>query len=260
MASATTRNERRRKRPVRRASASPDKLPFDVALDEDDDLLPPPIPFSEIDQPWDSEELPYDDGRPMDSEWQFLEIPLLIDSARYFFREQPDVYCGGNMFIYYGHPRRKRRCHGPDFFMVRGAAPAPPRKSWIQWKEGGRLPNILIELLSHSTRVADLTIKKDIYERAMRLPEYFCYEPQTKELIGWRLIDKRFTPLEANVEGRLWSEELGLWVGAWNGVYQRVDATWLRFFTRQGHLVLTHAEAERERADAADKARSRKGQ
>src|SRR5262245_48151955 len=134
MASATTRNERRRKRPAKQASASPDNPPFDVALDEDDDLLPPPIPFSEIDQPWDAEELPYEEGRAMDSEWQFLEIPLLIDSARYFFREQP-VYCGGNMFIYYGPPRRKRRCHGPDFFIVRGAAPAPPRKSWIQWKE-----------------------------------------------------------------------------------------------------------------------------
>ncbi len=215
-----------------------------------DGLLPPPFPFSEIDQEWTSDELEYSDGEPMDSDWERMAIALLIESARYFFRARNDFYCAGDMFIYYGKPARKRRCRGPDFFLVWGVDPTELRKSWAQWKENGRLPNVIIELLSYRTRIADLTLKKDIYEQKFKTPDYFCFDPETQQLIGWRLGERGYAPLEADGHGRLWCQELGLWLGAWEGAYLGRTSVWLRFFTPEGELVLTEAEAERQRADA----------
>src|SRR5438094_7792944 len=137
-------------------------------------FLPPPFPFSEVDQKWTSEELVYSDGEPMDSDWERLAIALLVESAHHVFRARTDFYCAGDMFIYYGKPTRKRRCRGPDFFLVWGADRTELRKSWIQWNEHGRLPNVIIELLSYRTRLADLTLKKDIYEKKFKTPDYFC--------------------------------------------------------------------------------------
>src|SRR5262245_35536899 len=210
-------------------------------------LFPPPFSFDEIDQEWTSDDLEYSDGEPMDSDWERMAISLLIDSARYFFRARSDFYCAGDMFIYYGRPNRKHRCRGPDFFLVWGVDPTELRKSWVQWNENGRLPNIIIELLSHRTRLADLTLKKDIYEQRFKTPDYFCYDPETRQLIGWRLGDRGYAPLEANAEGRLWSRELGLWLGAWEGPYQGRPSVWPRFFTTRGQLVPTEAEAAQRR-------------
>ncbi|MCP4404946.1 MAG: Uma2 family endonuclease, partial [bacterium] len=46
--------------------------------------------------------------------------------------------------------------------------------------------------------------------------------------------------------------ELRLWVGMWQGEFQRIKGTWLRFYDSQDQLVLTEAEAEALRAEAAE--------
>jgi Uma2 family endonuclease len=213
-------------------------------------LLPPPFTFAEIDQEWTSDELEYSDGEPMDSDWERMAIALLVESARYFFRARSDFYCAGDMFIYYGTSAKKRRCRGPDFFLVWGVDPTEIRTSWAQWNENGRLPNVIIELLSPRTRIADLTLKKDIYEEKFKTPDYFCYDPENRQLVGWRLKGTSYEAMEPTFGGRMWSEELGLWLGVWVGSYLGRNSAWLRFFTKEGFLVLTEAEAERQRAEA----------
>jgi len=56
--------------------------------------------------------------------------------------------------------------------------------------------------------------------------------------------------LTPNERGWLWCEQLQLWVGTWRGVYQGYDATWLRFYDRDGQLLLTAAEAAQRQAEA----------
>jgi Uma2 family endonuclease len=215
-------------------------------------LDPPPFRFEEIDQEWTSDELEYSDAEPMDSDWERMAISLLIESARYYFRDRNDFYCAGDMFIYYGMQSEKRRCRGPDFFLVWGVDPTEQRKTWVQWTENGHLPNAIIELLSRRTRVADLTFKKEIYEEQFKTPDYFCYDPDTLEMIGWRLRKRGYRPLKVSADDRLWSQELGLWLGLWEGSYQNRQSVWPRFFSKEGELVLTQGEAERQRAEAAE--------
>src|SRR5262249_28089908 len=95
------------------------------------------------------------------------------------------------------------------------------------------------------------TTKKDLYERVFRTPDYFCYDPDTHQLQGWRLNKSmRYEALAANERGWLWSEELGLWLGTWSGKYQGDRATWLRFYDGEYRLVLTASEAEQQGAAA----------
>jgi len=50
----------------------------------------------------------------------------------------------------------------------------------------------------------------------------------------------------------MWTEQLQLWVGTWEGVYLGEQATWLRFYDANGVLIPIPSEAERARAEAAE--------
>jgi Uma2 family endonuclease len=216
-------------------------------------------------------ELIYDDGEPVESNWHRIQFNLLIDVVRQAMveRGRADFFVGGNMFIYYSVEQARaiatrpieetRQFRGPDVFFVAGVNAQPDRKAWVVWEEGGRYPDVLIELLSPSTANIDRTIKKEIYERTFRTPEYFLYDREAGELTGFRLVDGRYEALVADAHGRLRSRELDLWLGRWEGERQGLDTTWIRCYDAQGRLVPTaeeaarqNAEAERQRADAAE--------
>jgi hypothetical protein len=129
----------------------------------------------------------------------------------------------------------------------------------VAWEEGGRLPDVIVELLSPSTAKIDRTVKKDLYARAFHTPEYFLYDRDTAKLEGFRLKRGTYQPLAPNARGRLVSEQLGLELGEWHGRVRDLETTWLRLFHPNGRLAPTEAEAaearaeaERQRAEAAE--------
>jgi Uma2 family endonuclease len=201
-------------------------------------------------------ELPEGDGEPLESDWHVVQISLLDELVRQLFQGRTDFFCGGNMFIYYsleqahsiiqGHPLYK----GPDFFVVKDVDGTKPRKSWVVWQEGGRYPDVIVELLSPSTARKDRHENKQLYERVFHTAEYFWYDVDTGELQGFRLHEGRYKPIEADEHGWLWSAELGAYFGVWEGEYRGRRYPWLRLYTADGNLVPTQAEAERQRAEA----------
>ena len=111
------------------------------------------------------------------------------------------------------------------------------------------------EFLSPQTRRVDLGEKKRLYEQTFKTHEYICFDylnpTEENSLIGWRLdAHGRYQPIEADFRGWLWSESLALWIGRWSGSILRDDTVWMRFYTSDGELVLTPAEAEHQRAEA----------
>jgi Uma2 family endonuclease len=197
------------------------------------------------------------DGVPLESHWHVLQIALLIELVAYWFRDRDDYYAGGNMFLYYSEEQaRNRDYRGPDFFYVDGVNRLPMRPFWAVWQEGGRYPDVIIELLSPTTAEEDRTTKRALYERTFRTAEYVCYDPATEELEGWRLGPRRrYRAIPPNERGWMEVEELGLWLGPWRGQYQGFDAVWLRFYDAEGRLVPTQAEvaaAAEQRAEAAE--------
>jgi Uma2 family endonuclease len=212
------------------------------------DMVAPPldIKFPSV------KELPTEDGIPLESPWHRAEINLLLESIDNHWQERDDYYAGGNMFIYFSEAQVRRRDYrGPDFYVVRNVDRTKERGAWIVWEEGGRYPDIIIELLSPSTAEMDKTVKKTLYEHTFHTPEYFCYDPQDHTLVGWRLQGVHYQPIEPDRHNRLWSEVLQLWLGSWQGTFGRVSAIWLRFFDEpSGNVIPTIAEAEAARAEA----------
>src|SRR5262249_22873764 len=126
------------------------------------------------------------DGVPLESFWHQVQIILLADVVNLRYDDRQDFFAGGNMFIYFNvEQARNRDFRGPDFFFVKGVKRQLVRKWWAVWDEGGRYPDLIIELLSESTAQEDRTTKKAIYEKTFRTPEYYCFDPDRKRLEGW---------------------------------------------------------------------------
>jgi Uma2 family endonuclease len=204
-------------------------------------------------------DLPYDDGEPLDSEWHRMAIDLLIEAIIWYYRDRPDFFAGGNMFIYFNPDQaRNRDYRGPDFFFVWGVDRERLRKYWAVWLENFKYPQVIIELLSPTTAVEDRTTKKTIYEKEFETEEYFLYDPYERKLEGWRLSngpgnERVYEAIAVNERGWMWSEQLELFLGEWEGPFQTRPAIWLRFFDKDGQLVLLGDEYERQRADDATK-------
>jgi len=191
------------------------------------------------------------DGEPLESNWHRDAINFLIEVIRFLFLGRTDYFVGGNMFIYFSERQvRTEDYKGPDVFFVKGVDGKRDRLYYAIWDEGGRYPNLIIELSSPSTAEIDRTEKKDLYEQTFRTPEYFIYDPFTQKLEGWRLdAQQHYQPLTPDERGWIWSEELGAWLGTWRGSYNGSnEQVWLRLFTAEGELVPLWYENERENA------------
>jgi Uma2 family endonuclease len=190
----------------------------------------------------------WSDEPPLESDLHRRQIDLLIRLLEYYWRDQTDFYVSGNLTVYYSPNQRKSEdFRGPDFFAVLGAE-KKDRRSWVVWHEGGKYPNIIVELLSDSTALVDRGLKKQLYQDIFRTPDYFWFDPASLEFRGFTLHSGAYEAIEPNELGWLWSQQLGLYLG--------VRDNQLRFFTSENQLVLLPEEAlsqtvdeERRRAD-----------
>jgi Uma2 family endonuclease len=213
-----------------------------------------PLPF----------ELVYSDGEPLESEWHATMLSLLREVIRQVMAEQgrTDFYVGTDMFVYYSvqqarevwqeehEGKEKRAFRGPDVFWA-GGVEGRMRDYWASWEEDGRLPDVIVELLSLSTRKKDRTEKKDLYEQVFGTAEYFLVDPERRTLEGFRLEGRSYRPIPPDRDGRLWSEQLGAAFGFWQGDFQgAVCDYWVRLFHEDGTPVPTRAEAAARQAEA----------
>ncbi len=53
-----------------------------------------------------------------------------------------------------------------------------PRKSWVVWREQGKYPDVIVEILSDSTANIDRKNKKTLYQNTFRTPNYFWFDPE----------------------------------------------------------------------------------
>lgn len=204
------------------------------------------------------DDLPYDDGEPMETARHREQMELLITSLQAYWSDRSDYYVGGNMFIHYD-PLNRRSFRGPDFFLVLDVEKNRERKSWVVWQEGMRFPDVIIELLSDSTREVDKGEKKILYARVFHTAEYYLYDPISQEFIGYHLRGSQYEEVKPDDEGKIASPMTGLFLTVRNN--------WLRWLTAEGKLLLSPIELweqERQRASQlaqrADQAEQRADQ
>ena len=199
-------------------------------------------------------DLIFDDGEPLESNRHRVAMNTLIRSLQQAWSDRDDFFTGGNMFIYYSSAQvRNRDFRGPDFFAVLDVDGTTERQGWVVWEEGGRYPDVIVELMSSSTAAIDTGAKKEIYDRIFRTPDYFVFNPfDANSLQGWHLDSSLgYQPLVPNEQGWLWCQTLGFWLGTWEGTIDRETAVWLRLYDEAGNLVLLPEEAAQQQAQTA---------
>lgn len=203
------------------------------------------------------DDLPYDDGIPMETPRHASQMHLLIEALQLHLPPRRDCFIGGNMFVYYSLDQvRNKDFKGPDFFVVLDV-PQRERKSWIAWQENDRLPNVVVELMSPSTAENDREEKKLTYQNRLRVPEYFIFEPFLYEWSGFRLQEGVYEPIQPDASGQLLSQELGLVLRRWEGCYEEIESNWIRWALPDGTLLPIHAELVQQEKQRAEQEKQR---
>lgn len=229
---------------------SADRASLRGVIDRDLYLAEPEIPVA----PPGEDELPSDDGEPMETNEHRLQMVLLIQSLKEAWADREDFFVGGNMFVYFSEAQVKHNdFRGPDVFVVLGTS-RRSRRSWVAWGEGGKLPDVVIELISRRTEHIDRGEKMHIYSQLWKTPEYFLYDPIFGKLEGYRLNpeSRTYQTIPADASGDLDCTTLGLRLGVREGRFEDVDWPWLRWLDPDGRLLATpqeRAEQEHLRAE-----------
>ncbi|NER48736.1 MAG: Uma2 family endonuclease [Symploca sp. SIO1A3] len=193
--------------------------------------------------------------------------------------EQVFSACDLNIYYDLNHPQWHKR---PDWFGVVGTSRLyeghDTRDSYVTWIEPIN-PAIVVELLSRSTKKQDLgeietegkeieegpdkpPSKWEVYESILKIPYYVVFNRRDNKIRIFHLEDGLYQEVELT-EGRLYLPELGISLGVWQGSFRSINRVWLRWFTRDGELILSPeekafqdaVEAKQEAAEAKAEAK-----
>jgi Uma2 family endonuclease len=138
-----------------------------------------------------------------------MVIVDLIHGLTTRFRNDPETWVGGDLFLYYrtGEPRYVV-C--PDVLLVRGVRKWN-RPVFFLWEE--RPPSLIVEVTSPGTRKEDTVQKKGLYEQ-LGVEEYILFDPYGEylkpPLQGFRLTRSGYEPIPLEPDGSLRSRTTGL--------------------------------------------------
>ena len=207
-------------------------------------------------------ELPGETGVP--DEFHIFQPQLLRETfqPKNYLADEVFVATDLNLYFDVHHLGWYKR---PDWFAVVGVPRFYDNKdlrlSYVIWQEGIS-PLIVIELLSPSTEKEDLgktvrgrkkrPTKWEVYERILRVPYYFAYNRLNQEIRAFKLGGDTYIPFLPDEQGRYIISSIELGLGLWQGRYQYIENNWLRWFDRDGNLIKTEVEQERQRTAEAE--------
>jgi Uma2 family endonuclease len=232
---------------------------------------PAPTP-AEIQLP-DHTQLPESDGTFVKNFQEHPQSLLLTDSIRPILQKlHPDgrYAIGQDSGIYWRlTDPPERGAEAPDWFYVPNVSPTLKgkiRRSYVLWKEY-IAPQIVLEFVSgdgteERDRTApsadeDAAIKPGkfwVYEQAIRVPFYGIYDVKNATIEVYQLVLGRYQPLLPNLRGHYEIPAMDVALGRWEGCYGEYTEPlpWLRWWSREGELLLTgeeRAEQEKQRAE-----------
>lgn len=207
------------------------------------------------------DELPHDDGRPMESGDHRTQMEVLCGSLELAWKDRKDAYIAGNMALYFSAGQIKRNDFlGPDIMIILDTHNRA-RKSWVVWNEE-RTPDVVIELLSPTTEANDRGPKMQVYARTLHVSEYYLFDPWDGRFEGYQLHLGRlmYVAMNPEADGGITSARLGLRLVPVEQIVDDEPRRVLRWFTLDGRMLPTgieayeaeraRSEAERARADA----------
>jgi Uma2 family endonuclease len=186
---------------------------------------------------------PDSDGQPIaDNTKQFRWIVVIKENLELLFAANPDVFVAGDLLWYPVEGDNKLR-QGPDAMVVFGRLKGD-RGSYKQWEEDNIPPQVVFEILSPGNRLKAMAQKYKFYER-YGVEEYYLYDPDEVDLIGWLRSGKELDVIE----------EMNGWVSPRLGIKFQLTSDNLEIFSPSGERFLSFVELaqlreqERQRAE-----------
>ncbi len=129
---------------------------------------------------------------------------------------------------------------------------AKAHRSYFVW-EYGKVPDIVIEVVSNREG-GEADTKFNLY-RQLHVPTYVIHDPE-KHLSEDELRVFVFSNSFYRQTDDFWFEDLQLGLTLWEGAFEGVEGTWLRWCDREGKVIPAgfeerqRAQTERQRAEA----------
>ncbi len=126
---------------------------------------------------------PESDGLPMaESTVQFDYLVGIKNGYEGYYKDDPNVFIAGDL-LWYPVEGDSKICAAPDVMLVYGR-PKGDRGSYLQFLEKNIAPQITFEILSPTNTQGEMERKRTFFER-FGVEEYYQYDPQKSELLGW---------------------------------------------------------------------------
>ncbi|MBD2463047.1 Uma2 family endonuclease [Oscillatoria sp. FACHB-1407] len=217
-------------------------------------------------------------GEPgLPDEFHDLQPQLLSRTLSLAEYSRDQWFTGSDLNLYYDvhHPLWYKR---PDWFLAVGVPRLYNgqdfRRSYVTWQEGQN-PHVVIEFLSPGTEredlgrfyqvedaveegISDLSTdlqvsqaerpleKFTVYEQQLRVPHYLVYSRQKQRLRYFQWVGGRYQEQPIHQSNPLvWLADLQIGLGLWEGIFEGVHSTWLRWCDENGNWQLTDTEQER---------------
>jgi len=138
---------------------------------------------------------PDSDGLPLsDNTKQFRWILIVQQNLAWLFADDRNVFVAGDLLWYPVEGDNKTR-QAPDTMVVFGR-PKGDRGSYKQWLEDNIAPQVVFEIISPGNRLGEMFKLFKFYEN-YGVEEYYVYDPEDNELIGWLRSDGELNYIES---------------------------------------------------------------
>ncbi|MBD2664309.1 hypothetical protein B6N60_01142 [Richelia sinica FACHB-800] len=196
---------------------------------------------------------------PVENIQQPTLAAALTDALGNAGRIQPQMLIGSN-FGLVATVNKKIIVKAPDWFYVPQVQPVAAdiiRRSYTPNLEGEQVA-VVMEFLS-DTDGGELSVRSTppygklyFYEQILKVPAYVTYDLYEPSLEVRYLENGKYTLQLADANGRIWIPEIELFLGIWQGERLCQTTNWLRWWDKEGNLLLwsqEQAEQERQRAE-----------
>jgi Uma2 family endonuclease len=185
---------------------------------------------------------PSSDGQPMaDSTIQYQWITKIQGGCDALFKDDPNVFVAGDL-LWYPVEGSNTICQAPDVMIVFGV-PKGARRSYRQWTENNIPPQVVFEIRSFSDSQTKMNKKLAFYNR-YGVEEYYLYDPEDAELIGWQRIEGLLEVIEP----------MSGWKSPRLGVRFELTDDGLELYRPDGQKFLSYLELEQQREFADQRA------
>jgi hypothetical protein len=138
----------------------------------------------------------------------------------------------------------------------------PERRSYTSYLEG-EFPLIVMEFLSHNDG-GEYSVKRSFppgkwffYEQVLQVPIYVIFEPNGGLLEFYELKNDRYQLQLPDENGRHWIENMGLFLGTWQGEKEGRNGYWLRWWDKDGNFLPWGLEQIAKEKEVAEQERQR---